>query len=50
MKQANPQPVWQKLSTVQRAQVTAMLVQLVLRHLRQERRPTDDPHIRQNRS
>jgi len=50
MKQAKPQPVWLKLSTVQRAQVTAMLVQLVLRHLNQERRLTDEPHLRQNRT
>lgn len=50
MKQVKPQPVWLKLSTVQRAQVTAMLVQLVLRHLSQERRPADDPPLRQNRT
>jgi hypothetical protein len=50
MKQAKPQPVWLKLSAGQRAQVTAMLVQLVLRHLNQERRPLDETHTQQNRA
>jgi hypothetical protein len=54
MKQAksvkSPPPVWQNLAPAQQAQVTAVLVQMVLRSLNQERQAqaNDYPQPSQN--
>lgn len=42
MNSMRTQSIWLSLSAAQRAQLMAVLVQMLLRQLKQERRPSDD--------